>query len=388
MQKKRLLAMSAIAGLMLVAGCSDTSKAPAAQRLEVSTTKVISTELPVYNELPGRVVSPRVAEVRARVTGVIKKQYFTEGAEVRAGDLLFLIDPEPMQAAYQSAKAALQKAEATLAQSERTAARYEELVKVGAVSQQDCDEATSTLAEKRAEVLAAAATLKTAELNLGYTKVTAPISGRIGKAMVTEGGMVSASALTELALIQQLDPIYFDFTQSNADVLKLRRSITAGRLSGTEKSSTPVTLTLEDASTYEHTGKLLFADISVDETTGMVMLRAEFDNPERLLLPGSFARIRVAQAVNKNSLLILQRAVLRNKDGTGRVYVVDDTGKVEQRTITTGSAVGDKWLVENGLATGETVVVEGVQKVKNGQIVSAIPFETAPVNVNASAKGL
>lgn len=379
--------MGAVAGLMLTFGCSDSGKNAPAPRLEVSTTKVVSMELPVYNELPGRVVSPRVAEVRARVTGVIKKQYFTEGTEVHEGDLLFLIDPEPMQAAYESANAALVKAEATLAQSERTAARYEELVKVGAVSQQDCDSATASLAERRAEVLAAKATLRTAELNLGYTKVTAPISGRIGKAMVTEGGMVSASALTQLALVRQLDPIYFDFTQSNADVLKLRRSIATGKLTNVDDAVSSVTLTLEDASTYEHPGKLLFADISVDETTGMVMLRAEFDNPERLLLPGSFARIRVSQAVNKNSLLVPQRAVLRNKDGSGTVYVVDDTGKVEQRIITTGSAVGDKWLVESGLAADETVVVEGVQKVKNGQVVSTIPFEAAPANVNASAKG-
>jgi len=376
---------------LALGGCGADKKALTQQPVEVSVEKAASATMPVYDELPGRVNSPRMAEVRARVTGVLKKQYFAEGAEVKEGDVLFLIDPDPMQAAYDSAKAALDKAEATLAQSELTAGRYLELVKVGAVSQQDCDSATASLAEQRAEVLSAKAALKTAELNLGYTKVVAPISGRIGKASVTEGALVSASELTELAVIQQYDPIYFDFTQANTDVLKLRRSIASGKLSGTDGTSAPVSLYLEDGSVYEHTGRLVFADISVDETTGMVTLRAEFPNPEKLLLPGSFARIRISQAVDKDSVTIPQRSISRNVDGSARVYVVGEGGKVESRTISTGDAVGDKWVVTQGLNAGETVIVEGLQKIKVGQVVSTVPFVAANASAtgaNASAKGL
>jgi membrane fusion protein, multidrug efflux system len=381
---------AALSGIVLLSGCDGRNKARTPQPMEVSVEKVTAATMPVYSEFPGRVNAPRVAEVRARVTGVVKKQYFTEGAEVKEGDLLFLIDPDPMQAAYDSAKASLEKAEANLAQNEITAKRYVELVKVGAVSQQDCDSAVASLAVQRAEVLSAKAALKTAALNLGYTKVTAPISGRIGKAFVTEGALVSASALTELALIQQLDPIYFDFTQANADVLKLRRAIASGKLFGPDGQLTPVSLYLEDGSVYEHTGKILFADISVDETTGMVTLRAEFPNAEKLLLPGSFARIRISQAVDKNSVTVYQRSVSRGTDGSARVFVVDESGKIEIRAITTGDAAGDKWVVTSGLNAGDLVVVEGLQKIKAGQTVSTVPFVAANAatgGANASVKG-
>jgi membrane fusion protein, multidrug efflux system len=375
---KIILLLAAVAGGLLLGGCGgDKSKAFQPQPVEVGVTVVTSEDLPVYVELPGRVSSPRVAQVRARVTGVLKKRLFVEGSEVKEGDVLFQIDPDPLQAVYDSAKAALDKAEATLAQDELTASRYQELVKIGAVSKQDCDAATATLAEQRAEAQAQKAALKSAELNLSYTKVVAPISGRIGKALVTEGALVSSGELTELAVIQQLDRVYFDFTQSNADVLKLRRSLASGKLSNAGSADSPVSLILDDGTTYECTGKLLFSDISVDESTGMVSLRAEFPNPDKLLLPGSFARIRITQATDKNSVTVPQRAISRNTDGSARVLIVGEGNKVESRTITTGDAMGDKWVVTSGLKAGEIVIVEGLQKVKSGQTVTTVPFVVA-----------
>ena len=378
MKRTDLIFTVLIATLAILAGCGEKKSVQAQNKpVEVSVVKVTSEPLPVVSELPGRVNPLREAEVRARVTGVIQKQLFIEGSEVKEGDVLFLIDPAPMQAVRDSAQAALDKARATLAQDKLTAKRYVELVKIGAVSEQDCDEKTAELAEQRAEVLAAEAALKTAEINLSYTKVTAPISGRIGKALVTEGAMVSSSEMTELALIRQLDPIYFDFTQSNAEVLKLRRSIAEGKLSEASSSDMKVVLSLEDGSVYGHEGKLLFSDISVDETTGMVLMRAEFPNPEKLLLPGSFARIKITKAMDENGVTILQRAVNRQTDGSGTVYVVGEGNKVESRTITTGDAVGNKWIVTSGLKAGDIVIVEGLQKVRDGQIVTTVLFTVA-----------
>jgi membrane fusion protein, multidrug efflux system len=375
MMKNYMIIAASLTVAAVMCGCGEKKDAKVKNTpVEVGVVIISSESAPVYSDLPGRVSCPREAEVRARVTGVVQKQYFVEGSEVKEGDILFLIDPAPMQAAYDNAKAALDKAQATLGQSEATAKRYQDLVKIGAVSQQDCDEKTTTVAENRAMVQVDVAALKTAELNLSYTKVTSPISGRIGKGLVTEGALVSSSEMTELALIRQMDPVYFDFTQSNADVLKLRRAIAAGKLSKVGDTETKAILLLEDGSVYEHDGKLLFADISVDESTDMVQLRAEFPNPEKLLLPGSFARIRITRAVNENSVAVPQRAVSRKTDGSATVFVVGESNKIELRTISTGDAVGDKWIVTSGLKEGETVVVEGLQKVRAGQVVTTVPF--------------
>ena len=375
MMKNGIIVVGFLVAAALVGGCGKKESAKVNQTpVEVGVVKVSSEPAPVYSDLPGRVSCPREAEVRARVTGIVQKQYFVEGSDVKEGDVLFLIDPAPMQAVYDNAKAALDKAQATLEQSEATAKRYQELVKIGAVSQQDCDEKTTTVAENRAMVQVDMAALKTAELNLSYAKVTSPISGRIGKALVTEGALVSSSEMTELALVRQMDPVYFDFTQSNADVLKLCRAIAAGKLSQVGDAETKASLLLEDGSVYEHEGKLLFADISVDESTDMVQLRAEFPNAEKLLLPGSFARIRITRAVNENSVTVPQRAVSRKADGSATVYVVGEDGKIELRSISTGDAAGDMWVVTKGLNAGETVVVEGLQKVRAGQVVTTVPF--------------
>jgi membrane fusion protein, multidrug efflux system len=375
MYRIRVISALFVAVAALACGCGENKKTEVTTLpVEVGVATVSGEPAPVVSELPGRVSCPREAEVRARVTGVVQKQYFVEGSEVQSGEVLFLIDPAPMQAAYDNAKAALDKALATLAQSQVTARRYADLAKAGAASQQESDDKTAAFAEDAAQVEVARAALKTAELNLSYTKVTAPISGRVGRALVTEGAFVSASEMTELALVRQIDPVYIDFTQSNADVLKLRRAIMAGKLSKAGDAETKVGLILEDGSPYEHDGKLLFADISVDETTGMVLMRAEFPNPEKMLLPGSFARIRIARAVNEKSVTVPQRAVSRKSDGAASVFVVGEGGKIERRAISVGAALGDKWVVTGGLKVGETVVVEGLQKVRPGQVVTVVPF--------------
>jgi membrane fusion protein (multidrug efflux system) len=361
--------------LALLPGCSDEqSKQMQRPPVEVSVSTVSTGEMPVYSELPGRVVAPREAEVRARVTGVVQKQYFVEGSTVNAGDLLFLIDPKPSQAAYNRAMADLNKAEAVLEQTQQKYDRYQELESIGAVSQQDFDDLTADLASEKADVEVAKAALETASLDLGYTKVTAPISGTIGKAMVTEGALVSGSELTEMAVIRQMNPVYFDFTQSNADMLKLRKSIDSGKLTDIGEDGRKIQLYLEDGSVYGYEGKLLFSESSVDEDTGMVLMRAEFPNANAMLLPGSFARIRISQAVNKKTVLVPQQAVQRNNDGSAVVLVVGDDNKVETRTIYTGDSSGHDWVVTSGLNAGDKVIMEGLQKVKDGQSVTTVPF--------------
>lgn len=362
----------------LIAGCSERrSGTQAAQPAEVGVVTVIPKSVPMRAELPARVVAQRTAQVRARVTGVLLKQLFKDGAEVREGEVLFQIDPAPLQASYDSARAALAKAEATLAETQAKASRYEELVKVGAVSRQDYEAATAALGSQKAEVLASQAALKTAELNLGYANVTAPISGRIGKALVTEGALVSGSELTELAVIRQLDPIHVDFSQSSAEVLKLRKALESGALQTVSTEEASVSLVLEDGSLYDHTGRLTFSDISVDETTGMVTLRAIFPNPKGLLFPGMFVRVTLAQAVNEKALTIPQKAASPNPDGTASLFVVNARDQVEERTIKTGSAYGNDWVVTSGLTAGERVIVDGVQKVRAGANVKPVPAKEA-----------
>jgi membrane fusion protein (multidrug efflux system) len=352
----------------------------------------VATEVvPITSELPARVVATRSAQVRARVTGVLQNQLFADGADVTEGQLLFQIDQAPLQAVYDSAKATLAKAEATLLQTKTKAARYAELVKINAVSRQDNDEASATLAEAEADVLSSKAAVKTAELNLGYARVVSPITGRVGKALVTEGAFVSASEFTPLALVRQLDPVHVDFSQSSTEMLQLRRALANGSLQGTSSEAARVTLKLEDGSTYECTGKLLFSDISVDETTGMITLRAEFPNPNKILLPGMFVRVQLAQAVNQKALTVLQRSAVRNADGSATVLVVNSQNRVEARNIKADTAFGNKWIVSSGLAEGERVIVEGLQKVIPGAPVTPVPFKessaSAPSTASSASQG-
>ena len=343
---------------------------PAAVTFLPAATETVS----ITRELPGRIDAVRVAEVRARVPGILLEKTFEEGVDVKAGDVLFKIDPLPLEAAKENSAAALARAEANLSQAETQLARYKSLVSSNAVSKQQFDDAESAVKVATAEGKAATAALKTAELNLSYATVTAPISGRVGKAQVTEGALVGEGEATRLAVIQQLDPIYFDFTQSSADLIKLRRAMSNGEISKVDEVKAKATLLLEDGSEYPLPGKILFSEASVDESTGMVSLRAEFPNPDKILLPGMFARGRVVQAIRENVVTVPQRAVTRQQGGMGSVMVVDENNLAQARIIQTDNAVGDKWVVTSGLKAGEKVIIEGLLKARPGAPVVPEPF--------------
>jgi membrane fusion protein (multidrug efflux system) len=344
---------------------------------EVGVVTVAPESVTITTELPGRVNAMRVAEVRARATGILLKRLFEEGADVKADQVLFEIDPAPMQASYDSAKASLAKAEATLAQAQSTAKRDEALIKVKGVTQQAYEDAKANELESEADVLTAKAALEMAALNLGYTKVTAPISGRIGMALITEGALASATDATKMAVINQLDPIYVDFTQSSVDMLKLRRSLESGKMQGVSSKEIKITLLLEDGTTYAETGRLLFSDISVDATTGSVTLRGQFPNADKILLPGMFVRGRVEVAVENQAIAIPQRGVMRDSGGQASALIVNAQNQVEQRAIQTRAVSGDKWVVSSGLSAGDRVIVEGLQKAHPGATVVAVPFQAA-----------
>src|SRR5882762_3642174 len=341
---------------------------------EVSIVTVASERVNRTTELPGRISSVREAQVRARATGILLKRLFEEGSNVKEGQVLFEIDPAPLRASLDSAKASMAKTEAALKESKTTVDRYKELVPMNAISKQVYDQAVATFGQNEAELLAAEAAVQTAELNLGYAQVSAPISGRIGKAMVTEGALVSATEATQLAVIRQLDPVYFDFTRSSTEVLRLKRALEKGSLESVAPGEARVTLILEDGTVYQHAGKLLFSDISVDPTTGMITLRAEVPNPENLLMPGMFARAQIVEGVNANALTVPQRTVTRGAAGASSVLIVNNENKVEPRTIEVEHIIGDKVVVAKGLKAGERIIVEGSQKAPPGSVVKPIPF--------------
>jgi membrane fusion protein (multidrug efflux system) len=341
---------------------------PAAVTFVEAQTEKVTTD----RDLPGRVDAVRVAEVRARVAGILLERTFTEGANVKAGDVLFRIDQAPLEASRAASVAALAKAKANLTQAEAQAARYAELVDVKAISRQDFDNATAAVETAKAEILSAEAAIRTADLNLGYATVTAPIDGRIGKALVTEGALVGQGDATRLAVIQQLDPVYVDFTQSSTDLLVMRKAFKDGKMDPSDSSG--VKLVLDDGSVYEHEGKLLFSEVSVDETTGMVSMRAQFKNPDRLLLPGMFARVRMSATLHDDAVTVPQQAVTRAAGGAGTVLVIDDTNHVQSRIIRTSIAHGDKWVVTEGLKAGEKVVMEGHLKAHPGGAVIPEPY--------------
>jgi membrane fusion protein (multidrug efflux system) len=360
------------------------TKPPALPPVEVSVVTAAAERVNRTIELPGRINSVREAQVRARATGILLKRLFEEGSNVKEGQVLFEIDPAPLQASLNSAKASMAKTEAALKESQATVDRYKELVPINAISKQVYDQAVATLGQNEAELLAAKAAIQTAELNLGYAQVSAPISGRIGKAMVTEGALVSATEATQLAVIRQLDPVYFDFTQSSTEVLRLKRALEKKALESVAPGEARVTLMLEDGTVYQHAGKLLFSDIAVDPTTGTITLRAEVPNPENLLMPGMFARAEIIEAVSANAITIPQRTVTRGAAGKSTVLVVNDENKVEVRTIEVDRIVGNKVVVAKGLKPGERIVVEGSQKAPPGSVVRPVPF--APASGDSQAK--
>lgn len=384
--------LQAVAGAALIAtlsGCND-EKAEAAQAAprppaEVTVITAQPQDVPLTTELPGRTTAFRVAEVRPQVGGIVLKRLFEEGAEVKAGQQLYQIDPASYQAALDSARADLSKAQASVKSVSAKAKRYADLVAINAVSRQDYDDIVATLQADEADVAAAKAALDTASINLEYTKVTAPISGRISRSEVTEGALVTASQATALATITQLDPIYVDMTQSSSDLLTMRRAISGGEVNGTLASEAPVNLIIEGAGLrYGQPGKLQFSDVTVSESTGSVNLRAVFPNPEHELLPGMFVRGIVNQGVQQGAFVIPQQAVMRSPDGSAIVWVVGADSKVNPQPVIAARAIGDKWLVTSGLKAGDKVVTEGVLKIAPGAPVQAVDT-AAPAATNVAA---
>ena len=385
---KRIVAAGVLTGLLILGGCgpsSNTGKPPGGGTPEVAVVTIQPTQVAITTELTGRTSAYLVAEVRPQVGGIIQKRLFTEGADVKAGQELYRIDAAPYQAVLNNARAALGRSKANLSTISLKAERMRELAADKAVSQQEYDDAAAALKQTEADIQFWKATVETARINLGYTTVKAPISGRIGKSGVTEGALVTAQQPLPLATIQQLNPMYVDVPQSSAEVLRLRNRIEDGRLSRNGRLRDNVRLTLEDGANYPLEGALQFRDVTVDPTTGSVILRIVFPNPKGVLLPGMFVRAVVEEGVNPRALLIPQQAVMRDPKGNPLTLIVDGQGKVLQRPLTLDRALGDQWLVSSGLAAGEQVIVEGVQKVRPGATVKAVPYTASGENKNAAA---
>jgi membrane fusion protein, multidrug efflux system len=377
------LALAAATALALAA-CGKGDAKPAAggpgggKPPEVGVVTLATQPVTLTKELPGRTSAFRVAEVRARVNGIVQKRLFTEGADVKAGQVLFRIDPGPYQAALDSAQAQVARAEAMVQQAKSLAERYTKLIETNAVSRQEYDDALVKVKTAEADVAAARAAVKSARINLDYTVVTAPLAGRIGRAEVTEGAYVQASTATLLATVQQLDKVYVDLTWSSVEALKMRRAVESGALQGQGGQAT-VTIVLEDGRDYETPGTLQFADVSVDETTGSIALRAIVPNPKKELLPGMFVRARLDEGTSPTAILVPQKAVTRDQGGRPTALVVGADGKVERRTLVTDRSVGDSWLVTDGVAAGDRVIVDGLQRARPGQPVTAVPAKPSAV---------
>ena len=357
-------------------GCRKAQPPPPGP-VEVSAVTVHPERVVLTTELPGRTAAYLIAEVRPQVNGVIQQRLFEEGSNVKAGSRLYQIDPAPYQAAYDQAKAALAVAEANLPAARSLAERLKGLVEIHAVGQQDYDDAAAALLRAEASVASARAAVESAGINLAYTPLKAPISGRIGRSAITVGAMVTAYQPVALAVIQQLDPIYVDVTQSSADLLRLRRGLASGELKNTG-SLRNVKLLLEDGTPYSREGKLQFRDVTVDPTTGSVVLRMVVPNPDYTLLPGMFVRAIVEEGVNEQAILAPQQGVTRNRRGDAVALVVDSEGKVAQRSLEVDRAIGDRWLVTKGLAAGDQVIVDNLQRIRPGDPVKVVPFAPKP----------
>jgi membrane fusion protein, multidrug efflux system len=384
MDRSTLLGFLAVAAM--VGGCG-RAQAPQSARpsgpVEVGVVTMHSERVVLTTVLPGKTAAYLIAEVRPQVNGLIQERRFVEGSTVQAGDLLYQIDKAPYEAAYEQAKAALAVAEANLPPARLRAERLKQLVEIRAVGQQDYDEASAALLRAEAGIASARAAVKSAEINLAYTPLKAPISGRTGKSTVTPGALVTAYQPTALVTIQQLDPIYVDVTQSTSDLLRLRRNLEGGQLKRSGLVEGQVRLLLEDGMPYSRTGKLQFRDVTVDPTTGSVVLRMVFPNPDAVLLPGMFVRAVVDEGVLEQAILAPQQGVSRDAKGRTSVMVVDATGKVAPKTITADRAIGDRWLVTSGLSDGDKVIVDGLQRIQPGMPVKAVPY--APQGAPAGA---
>ncbi len=382
----RPLALAALLAMLLAAGCDRGQKAQP-QRPAPEVTFVTLAEEPVtlQSELAGRTAPYRIAEIRPRVNGLIQARLFTEGADVKAGQVLYQIDPAPYQAELDNAVSALGRAEASLPAVRARAERYGTLLSDKALSQQDYDDAASTLNQVRASIKSLQAAVQTARINLGYTKVIAPIDGRIGKSSVTDGAIVTGYQPVALATIQQLDPIYVDVPQSTTELLRLQNRLKEGRINRHGSQQDKVRLILEDGQPYPLEGTLQFSDITVDPTTGSVTLRAIFPNPEGVILPGMFVKAVVTEGVMEKALLVPQQAVQRDPKGNPYALVVEAEEKVGMRPLTLDRAIGDRWLVSSGLKPGDRVIVEGLQMLRPGMVVKSTAAEPAKAGETAEA---
>jgi len=373
-----VILMAILAGLLLVCCDRQQQSPPMPPPPEVATVTVQPQQIVLTTELPGRTSAYRISEIRPQVNGLIQKRLFTEGSDVQAGQVLYEIDPAPFQASLDNAKAAMGKAEANLPSIRLRVERYRELLPDKAVSQQELDDAAAAEKQNQAEIEFWKAMVETARINLGYTRVTAPISGRIGRSSVTEGAIVTAYQPMALTTIQQLDPIYVDVPQSTAELLRLKRRMEDGRLMPDGTNQKNANLILEAGRAYPLEGTLQFRDVTVDPTTGSVILRLVFPNPKGLLLPGMFVRVVVKDGLSEQAILIPQQAVSRDPKGNPIALILDAGGKVQQRLLRLDRAIGDQWLVTSGLAAGDQVIVEGLQKVRAGASAKAIPFDAPP----------
>jgi membrane fusion protein (multidrug efflux system) len=389
------LAAPLVACAVLLSACGDKpgaavpgAGAGAPPPPEVGVITVALRPVGIVTELPGRLEASRVAQVRARVPGIVQKRLFTEGSDVKAGQPLFQIDPASLQASVASAQATLARAEANVTQATAQAERYKPLLEANAISKQDYVNAVAAQKTAEADVAAARAALRTGQINLGYASVTAPISGRIGRALVTEGALVGQGEATPLALVQQINPMYVNFTQSTTELLQLRRAIASGKFKRAGGDSASVRIILEDGSEYPQAGRLLFTDLSVDPSSGQVTLRAEVPNPTGLLLPGMYVRVRLEQAETPTGILVPQQAVTRGTTGDS-VMVVGNDGKVLPRPVKVGSAAeAGHWVILEGLKPGELVMVDGFQKLRGNAPVKPVPWQapgSAPASATASA---
>ena len=382
------LAVACAVAAVAACGRKDGGAPPAGGGMppaEVGVMTVAPRAVGLSTELPGRLEASRVAQVRARAAGIVMKRLFREGGDVKAGQVLFQIDAGPYRAALDSALAALARSQANLAQATAQAERNKPLVEANAISKQDFVNAVAAQKTAEADVAAGKAAVQTAQINLGYTAVTAPIGGRIGRALVTEGALVGQGEATQLAVVQQIDPMYVNFTQSTTEVLKLRRALDSGQLQRTAGGAASVRVLLDDGSEYAKPGRLLFTDLTVDATSGQVTLRAEVPNPDGLLLPGMYVRVRLAQAQVDNAILVPQQAVTRSNQGD-TVLVVGADNKPAPRPIKIGPAQGSDWLVLDGLKPGEQVIVDGFQKMMvPGAPVKPVPWKAGGASGKAPA---
>jgi len=374
----KLAAGAAFACALVLSGCGQPANTAAAGAApDVGIVEIRAQALTLTTELSGRTSAFQVSEVRPQVGGIIQKRLFVEGADVKAGQALYQIDPASYQATFDSARASLAKAEASLVSIRNKASRYDELVAIKAVSQQENDDSQAALKQAQADVAAARAALETARINLAYTRVTSPIAGRIGRSSVTPGALVTTGQAAALATVQQLDTIYVDVTQSSADLLRLRRDLASGQLKTAGANQAAVKLIFEDGSTYPLAGKLQFSDVTVDQSTGSITLRAVFPNPRGELLPGMYVRAVLEEGAEEQAILAPQQGVTRDTKGNPTALVVGPDNKVELRVLKTRRTIGDKWLVSEGLKAGDKLIVDGLQRIAPGATVHPVPATAA-----------